>query len=153
MKWYSIFTIASISSISLVFANHDFTANLTGQQEVPPVDTQATGEAIFVPVLPRNETIEFHVNATGIQGVTQGHIHNGIHGENGPVVVTLFNFTSAQNEVSENGTISGSNLEGPMQGKAIVDLITAMKEGSTYVNFHTEKNPNDEIRGQIMSTN
>ncbi len=50
-----------------------------------------------------------------------------------------------------SNTIAGSNLEGPMQGKAIADLITALKDGSTYVNFHTEQNSNGEIRGQIMS--
>lgn len=66
---------------STVFANHEFATNLTGQQEVPPVDTQATGEAILVPGLPQNQTINYYVNATGIQGVTQGHIHSGAQGE------------------------------------------------------------------------
>ena len=35
---------------STVYANHEFAANLTGQQEVPPVDTKATGHAIFVQI-------------------------------------------------------------------------------------------------------
>ena len=148
----SAIALSSISSTSVVFANHEFAANLTGQQEVPPVDTQATGEAIFVPDLPRNETIDFWVNTTGIQGATQGHIHSGAQGENGPVVVTLFKFDSPQNNVTQSGTVAANNLEGPMQGKTIPDLITAMKNGSTYANYHTEKNPNGEIRGQIMST-
>jgi hypothetical protein len=136
----------------MVFANHEFAANLTGQQEVPPVDTQATGEAILVPDLPLNQTVYYFVNATGIQGVTKGHIHSGAQGENGPVVVTLFSFDSPQNAVLQNGTIAANNLEGPMQGKTIPDLIAAMKNGSTYVNFHTEQNPDGEIRGQLMST-
>ena len=142
--------ISSFSNTSTAFAKHELVANLSGQEEVPPVDTQATGMAEFTPVMPNNETVDFNVNATDINGVTQGHIHSGVQGENGPVVVTLFNFTSAQNEVSENGTIAASNLEGPMKGKTIADLITAMKDGSTYANFHTEQNPNGEIRGQIM---
>jgi hypothetical protein len=142
--------LSSFSNASIAFAKHELVANLSGQEEVPPVDTQATGMAEFTPVRPNNETVDFNVNATNIQGVTQGHIHSGIQGENGPVVVTLFNFTSAQNEVSENGTIAASNLEGPMQGKTIADFITSMKDGSTYANFHTEQNPNGEIRGQIM---
>ena len=143
--------ISSFSNTSIAFAKHELVANLSGQEEVPPVDTQATGMAEFTPVMPNNETVDFNVNATDINGVTQGHIHSGVQGENGPVVVTLFNFTSAQNEVSENGTIAASNLEGPMKGKTIADLITAMKDGSTYANFHTEQNPNGEIRGQIMA--
>jgi hypothetical protein len=39
-----------------------------------------------------------------------------------------------------------------MAGKKISDLTTAMKNGWTYVNIHTEKNPNGEIRGQISSS-
>ena len=106
--------------------------------------------AEFTPVMPNNETVDFNINATNIQGVTQGHIHSGVLGENDPVGVTLFNFDIPQNMVSENGTITADMLEGEMQGMTIADLITAMKDGHTYVNFHTEQNPNGEIRGQIM---
>jgi len=134
-----------------VFAKHELNGTLSGQQEVPPVDTMATGAAEFLPVLPSNETIDFSVNATGIEGVTAGHIHSGIEGENGPVVVTLFQFDPAQNEVSERGTITADMLSGPMEGMSISDLLTAMKNASTYVNVHTEQNPDGEIRGQIMS--
>ena len=135
---------------STVFANHEFATNMTGQEEVPPVDTQAVGEAILVQDLPLNQSIHHFINVTGIEGVTQGHIHSGAEGENGPVVVTLFNFESPQSEVLENGTFAESNLEGPMQGKTIPDLITAMKNGSTYVNVHTEQNPEGEVRGQLV---
>lgn len=135
---------------SPVFANHEFSANLTGQQEVPPVDTQATGEAILVQDMPLNQTIDYFVNVTGIQAVTQGHIHSAAEGENGPIVVTLFNFDSPQTEVLQNGTIAASNLEGPMEGKTIPELIAAMQNGTTYVNVHTEQNPEGEIRGQLV---
>jgi CHRD domain len=37
-----------------------------------------------------------------------------------------------------------------MQGKTISDLIAAMKNGSTYVNVHTEQNPGGEVRGQLV---
>ena len=135
---------------STVFANHEFATNTTGQQEVPPVDTQAVGEAILVQDLPLNQTIHYFVNVTGTEGITQGHIHSGAEGENGPIVVTLFNFESPQSVVLENGTFAASNLEGPMQGKTIPDLIAAMKNGSTYVNIHTEQNPEGEVRGQLV---
>jgi CHRD domain-containing protein len=81
---------------------------------------------------------------TGIQEATQGHIHSGAQGENGPVVASLFNFSSPQNAVLQNGTTTADNLEGPMQGKTIPDLIAAMKNGSTYVNVHTEQNQDGE---------
>ena len=75
--------IAGIVTVSLsltpatVFANHEFSTNMTGQQEVPPVDTQATGEIILVQDLPLNQTIDYYLNVTGIQAATQGHIHTG----------------------------------------------------------------------------
>jgi hypothetical protein len=34
---------------------------------------------------------------------------------------------------------------GPMSGKQISDLMTAITNGETYVNIHTEKHPNGEI--------
>lgn len=146
----AIALILSFPSTSTVYANHEFVANLTGQQEVPPVDTQAIGEAILVPDLPGNQTIYYYVNATGIQGATQGHIHSGAQGENGPVIVTLFNFSSPQDEVGQKGYFTANDLVGPMQGKTVSDLINATKNNSTYVNFHTEQNPDGEIRGQIV---
>lgn len=163
MRYMVISMITSIAGITAaaiftglaapaVFANHDFAANLTGQDEVPPVDTQALGEAIFVPIQPRNETIDFYVNASGIQAVTQAHIHSGSPGENGPIVVTLFTLNPVQNGVSINGSIAANNLEGPMQGKTVAELIDAIKNNTTYVNVHTEQNPNGEIRGQLAGT-
>jgi hypothetical protein len=146
----SSIALATVSNAPAAFAKHEQVAKLSGQEEVPKVDTQATGMAEFTPVIPTNETVDFNLNATGIQGVTQGHIHSGAVGENGPVVVTLFNFDTPQDTVSENGTITADMLEGDMQGMTIADLITAMKDGNTYVNFHTEQNPDGEIRGQIM---
>lgn len=136
---------------STVFANVYFVTNMTGQEEVPPVDTQAVGEAILTQDLPLNQTMHYFVNVTGIEGVSQGHIHSGAEGENGPIVVTLFNFDSPQNEVLQYSNFTASNLEGPMQGKTMQDLIAALKNGTTYINVHTEQNPNGEIRGQLMN--
>ena len=146
----SAISVTSILRPSMVFANHEFAANLRGQQEVPPVETQASGQAIFVVDMPKNETIGYYLNATGIQGATQGHIHSGAQGKNGPIVVTLFQFESPQNNVTQNGNFTSGDLEGPMQGKMIPDLVAAMKNGSTYTNFHTKQNPNGEVRVQIM---
>lgn len=126
-----------------------FVATLSGQEEVPPTNSQATGMA---EVTVTGESAEYSVNATNIQGVTAGHIHSGKQGENGPIVVTLFKNESPTNEVSETGSVTADKLEGPMAGKQLTDLVTAMNNGTTYVNIHTEQNPNGEIRGQITSS-
>ena len=124
--------------------------NLTGNEEVPPVQTEATGVAEFIPLGEDSpdEPIAYTVNATNIEGVTAGHIHYGIEGENGPIVVTLFNYDTPMNEVSESGTITTDKLEGPMAGMQISDLAASGANGTPYVNIHTEQNPDGEIRGQ-----
>jgi hypothetical protein len=124
--------------------------NLTGNEEVPPVQTEATGVAEFIPLGEDSpdEPIAYTVNATNIEGATAGHVHLGKQGENGPVVVTLFNYDSPMNDVSENGTITADKLEGPMAGMQISDLAAAGANGTLYVNIHTEQNPDGEIRGQ-----
>ncbi len=138
------------SLTSSVFAQEQkFMAKLSGQEEVPPTDSQATGMAEFTVM---GDNVEYTVNASNIEAVTAGHIHNGTQGENGPVVVTLFTNDSPTNEVSETGSITADKLEGPMAGKELTDLATAMTNGETYVNVHTEQNPDGEIRGQISSS-
>lgn len=127
-----------------------FVATLSGQDEVPPTTSQATGMAEVT--VTGESAAEYSVNATNIQGATAGHIHSGKQGENGPIVVTLFKNDSPTNEVSETGSIIADKLEGPMAGKQLTDLVTAMSNGETYVNIHTEQNPNGEIRGQLMSS-
>jgi hypothetical protein len=144
-------TLSSYGSTSLVFAQGPPTIvlSLTGNDEVPPVQTNATGVAGLNQV--GREYRTYSVNATDIQGATAGHIHLGAKGENGPVVLTLFKFDKPMNQVSENGTITADKFEGPMAGKQMSDLATAGVQGKLYVNIHTEKNPNGEIRGQVGS--
>jgi hypothetical protein len=139
------------NSISLAFAQgQKFMAKLSGQDEVPPTDSQATGMAEFTPM--GTDSVMYSVNASNIQGVTAGLIHLGKQGENGPVVVTLFKYDSPMNQVSESGSFTADKFEGPWAGKKLSDAATAMTNGETYVNIHTEKNPNGEIRGQITSS-
>lgn len=138
--------VAAINFHSTAFAQSGFNAKLSGQEEVPPVQTQATGNAVFIPM---GDSLHFIINATNLQGATAGHIHSGSLGENGPIVTTLFKFDSPQSEVNMENMFAADKLEGPMQGKQISELVTAMGNGSTYVNVHTAQNPNGEIRGQV----
>ncbi|MBC8156651.1 CHRD domain-containing protein [Armatimonadetes bacterium] len=130
-----------------------FTAKLSGDQEVPPVTSSAKGWAW---VTPGEESGWFKVNVTGIDKVTAAHIHNAKSGENGDVVVTLFKSespTGPKDGILVEGNFTASDLEGPMKGKELSDLATAMKNGETYVNVHTEANPKGEIRGQLEMGN
>ena len=134
----------------LVFAQGGqtkFEFNLTGSDEVPPVQTNATGMAEISAYTVAGDTITYKVNAMNIKDVTAGHIHFGKPGENGPIVFTMFKYDPPRNEVLETGTITADKLEGPMKGMQVSDLGFAGANGSLYMNIHTVENPNGEIRG------
>jgi hypothetical protein len=149
----------SLAHINLALAQENeqtepFSAMLSGGEEVPPVDTAATGVASFT--VEGGESIKYDVNVTGMNKVTAAHIHNAPKGENGEVVATLFKADSSTGQISgslANGSITASNLEGQMQGSPFRDIIRALERGEAYVNVHTEENPNGEIRGQIIALN
>ena len=130
-----------------------FITELTGFEEVPPGnDTSAIGVAEFKL---GQDNIMYTVNVTDIENVTAAHIHSGQVGENGPIVITLFKedtpTTAMTTGVLSEGNITATNLEGPMAGKLLSNLTSAMRNEQTYVNVHTQQNPNGEIRGQILN--
>jgi CHRD domain len=142
-------TAATYGLTNMVFAQGaaKFGFNLTGSEEVPPVQTDATGLAEISSYTIAGDSITYTVNATNIQDVTAGHVHFGKPGENGPIVFTMFNYDPPRDEVLETGTITADKLEGPMEGKQVSDLAFAGANGSLYMNIHTVENPNGEIRG------
>jgi len=131
-------------------AQGSFVAGLTGIEEVPPVHTNATGSATFLPTL--EGKLMYILNVTDIGNVTKADVHVGKQGENGPVVVTIFTSESPPAQINgtlSQGNISSANLQGPMKGKPLSGLIDLFQNGDAYVNIGTEQNPNGEIRGQI----
>ena len=138
-----------------VVTEQQFTAKLFGEMEVPSTETNATGLAEFKPKLNEN-TVTYSLNVTDIDNVTAAHINSGGQGQNGPIVVTLFQpDTSTQKMVSgllSEGNITSANLEGPLAGKQLSDLLSSMHSMGIYVNVHTIQYPNGEIRGQISNS-
>lgn len=142
-------TAATLGLTDLVTAQGPakFGFNLTGSEEVPPVQTNATAMAEISAYTVAGDSITYSVKAMNIKDVTAGHIHLGKQGENGPIVFTMFKYDPPRNEVSETGKITADKLEGPMKGKQVSDLALAGSNGSLYMNIHTVENPNGEIRG------
>jgi hypothetical protein len=128
-----------------------FVADLSVSQVVPPIDSKASGNAEFQSTTD-GSSISYKVNVTDINAVKAAHIHIGEIGQNGDVVVTLFKSETPTGHLSgilSKGNITSDKLEGPMAGKQLSDLIDVMKSEGTYVNVHTQQNPDGEIRGQI----
>lgn len=129
----------------------EFDALLAGSFEVPPVNTSASGFA-ELGVVDGGNSVEYGIIVVNIDKVTQAHIHQGNSSQAGPVIASLFNASTPTGPIIGDlteGTITSANLTGPLQGKQLSDLITLMQNGTTYVNVHTEQNPEGEIRGTI----
>jgi hypothetical protein len=130
----------------------DYDANLTGDAEVPPVTTNATGLA-ELELNDDGDEMSFDIQVEDIEGATQAHIHQGREGVNGVPVVWLFNSTEPTDEEDgtlESGDFTAEDFVGPLQGQNMTDLVELMDDGRAYVNVHTEANPGGEIRGTVV---
>lgn len=135
----------------------EFEAELSGAQEVPPVDTRVKGEANFE-VDEYYTAIEYSVKVktrgevVGLLGAAGAHIHCAPAGQNGPVVAFLAGVVSGglDGTVKFSATLTGNNIINDACGASIADLVNSMSSGLTYVNVHSLANPSGEVRGQIQ---
>lgn len=136
-----------------------FTAQLSGDQGVPPIQTAATGVATFK-LSQDGKSLHYQLKVDKLTDVTMAHIHLGQAGKNGPPVVWLFPVTGppptlkpgAFTGVLAEGEVTAKNLVGPLKGKPLQALVKVMENGETYVNIHTQEHPEGEIRGEIGLT-
>ena len=106
---------------------------LWGSNEVPPVQTQAYGTGVINIAPDRSVTVTLSV----IDMVpTAAHIHEGAAGANGPVIVPL-------NKISERAFVAPDNA------KLTDAQFESYKAGNLYVNVHSARYPNGEVRAQI----
>jgi hypothetical protein len=127
----------------------NFRAHLSGDEEVPPVETRAQGQAV-VRVDRDASELEFELIVANIDDVVAAHIHCAPDGVNGPVGVTLFE----GGPVSSSGVLAEGTITAPDEGNAcgwesVADVQQAMANGFAYVNVHTLAHPPGEIRGQL----
>ncbi|HET6419286.1 MAG TPA: CHRD domain-containing protein [Geobacteraceae bacterium] len=149
------FTLVSVvllfAAVAVGAGKGDFKAKLSGGDETPAVKTGAKGEAVFH-VLKNGTEMSYKLTVSGIENVTAAHVHMGKKGVEGPPVAGLFAGPKKEGKFSgvlAEGTLSDKDLMGSLSGKSIGDLVKLIKSGNTYVNVHTDKYPDGEIRGQI----
>ena len=139
------------------------TAQLSGATEVPVRETRARGQAEFRRT-DDGTALDYRLVVANIENVVQAHIHIGSAGQNGPVTAFLFGPVPAgggrvDGEIA-TGTITASDLIGPLAGMSMDDLLAEMLAGNAYVNVHTNDGmapnntgpgdfPGGEVRGQI----
>ena len=113
-------------------------ATLTGDGEVPPVASDGVGVA-QVTVDKKKKTICYEITVDGITP-TAIHIHSGVAGVNGPVVVDFGTFGDAISGRSQGCT---TDIAKP--------VLRDIKDNpqNYYINVHTAAVPSGEIRGQL----
>ena len=113
--------------------------NLTPRQEVPAPKLSGhkpAGEFVIFYDASRR-VLTWTMRFGGMTGpVTAAHIHAGTPGKSGPVLVPICGPCTSPSA----GTVHLSRA----QAKLFRNALPA-----TYVNLHTRKNPNGEIRGQF----
>ena len=143
----------------------EFSAKLFGANEVPARATDAVGKALFR--LNEDGTeLSYKLIVDDINNVVASHIHIGLEGVNGPVVLFLAGPLAAgggpSNGILSQGKATAANLVGPLAGQSLSVLVESMRNGGAYVNVHTNDGvdpqntgpgdfPGGEIRGQIRT--
>jgi CHRD domain len=106
---------------------------LSGDEEVPPVKTTASGTGSFV--IAPDKSVSGSITTTGVDG-TAAHIHDGPAGKNGPVIVPLTKGANNTWSVAPGAKLTDSQYE-------------SYKAGNLYVNVHSAANKGGEIRAQL----
>src|SRR4051794_33303766 len=128
--------VAATAVAGLSASPMELSAKLNSRQEVPaPRGEPVRAGGSFSAKLTGN-TLAWKLTYSHLSGKgTAAHIHSGAKRKSGPVLVPLCGPCAA----TSAGTVK--NLSAA--------VIKALNNGDTYVNVHTAKNPNGEIRGQI----
>jgi hypothetical protein len=117
-----------------------FTVPLTGDQQVPPVQTPGNGTANLT-YDPSTRVVTWNITFSGLSSdATMAHFHGPAPaGKNAGVKLWI----------SQKGTMS---VTSPLSGQATLSPEEAQEftAGQMYINVHTKTNPDGEIRGQVV---
>jgi len=157
--------IQLIYSVSIAYAAENldrYWSVLTGEQQLPPNNTNALGY-VGLKFQDDRTRLVYIVNAEHIGKVTAVNLYQTDKEQNGTLVLDLLHspreLMKGVDKVVEKtlegktkGTISiggatSDDLQGQLKGKSLSDLHELIVNGSIYVNIHTKDFPNGEIRG------
>jgi len=106
---------------------------LSGDQEIPPVTTAASGTGTFS--VADDKSVSGQVTVSGMT-VAVAHVHEGAPGAIGPIIIPL--------------TKTSDNVWTVPAGTKLTDTqYASFKAGNLYYNMHSAAHKSGEIRGQI----
>ncbi len=133
-------------------AAFNFGADLSGDNQVPPLASDGTGFAAMS-ADGAQTTLDYVIISYGVMEIIQAHIHLEAADANGPVVAFLFGPADpavTSDGILVRGSLTGADLiaSGDFDG-SMGQLLDRLRAGRAYVNVHTIANPGGEIRGQL----
>ena len=134
---------------------------LTGDQQTPPVTTDAIGY-VGLKFQDDRTRLTYSVHAEHIGKVTAVYLYQIDKEQNGTIVLDLLHSPrelksidkvvdktpqgKTKGTVSMGGAIS-DDLQGQLKGKTLSDLHKLIDNGTVHVSIHTKDFPNGELRG------
>ena len=106
---------------------------LSGNQEIPPVATSASGTGTLT--VNADRSVIGNATITGMS-VTVAHLHEGAAGTSGPIIIPLIRTADNVWSVPSGARLTDAQYE-------------SYKAGNLYFNIHSEAHRSGEIRGQI----
>jgi sRNA-binding regulator protein Hfq len=159
-----VLSVHLLNSYQMTYAveNLDrFWSILTGEQQTPPVITDAIGY-VGLKFQDDRTKLMYSVHAEHIRKVTAVYLYQIDKTQNGTIVLDLLHSPrelksidkvvdktpqgKTKGTVSMGGAIS-DDLQGQLKGKTLSDLHKLIDNGTVYISIHTNDFPNGEIRG------
>jgi len=123
----------SIAGYSTSVLGDEIKVTLSGDQEIPPVTTSASGNGTIT--VGEDKSVSGKVTISGMTPLV-AHIHEAPAGANGPIVIPLTKTSDTVWVVPAGAKLTDSQY-------------ASYKAGNLYYNVHTETHKSGEIRGQI----
>jgi hypothetical protein len=128
--------VVALSAVAIATAGSRTQVMLGAKLDAMQDNAKSKGTGTFTATV-TGKKLSWKLTFTHLTGAaTAAHIHLGAKGKAGNVLVALCGPCKA----GQSGTV-------PMSAAVLKDV----KKGVTYVNVHTAKNPNGEIRGQVAA--
>jgi hypothetical protein len=138
MKWIhglSLFGAAVLVAGCATMGGGDtLQVRMTGAEEVPPVNTSASGSGTIT--VSEDSSVSGSFKLQNAAQILVAHIHVGPAGQNGPVIIPL-------QKTADNEWVV------PAGAKLTEAQYQSFKAAGLYVNFHSAKYKGGEIRGQL----
>ena len=123
----------SLAGYSASVLGDEVKVTLSGDQEIPPVTTAASGSGTIS--VGEDKSVSGKVTISGMTPLV-AHIHEAAAGTSGPIIIPL--------------TKTSDTVWVVPAGAKLTDAqYASYKAGNLYYNVHTEAHRSGEIRGQI----